>query len=159
MNEAEQRPVTKVRRTQGGPWRIALGYLLPTPTVVGLSVLAVLIDTVVIKGQSDPVLCTKLAVALIFSGMLTGYFIFIPLNLVYTFVMEFAVNRRIRRNSTSVAISSGLGLICGFLMQDLWWLYILICPVAGLVTGLVLRRQYMATNPKCIDNQPPDGTR
>ena len=157
MNETEQRQVTKVSRTQGGHWRIALGYLLPTPIVVILSVMAGLIDTVVIKGQSDPVLCVKLATALIFGGMLTGYFVFIPLNLFYTFVMEVAVNRRIHSNGTSVAISSGLGLICGLLMSNLWWLYVLICPMAGLVTGLVLRRQYTATNPICVDKQPPDG--
>lgn len=163
MNVAEQVPAFDAKRPRGGRWRLAVGYLLPTPIVVTISVLAALVDEILIERSADLLAgllngCAA-SIMLFFGGTFVGYVFFLPLNLAYTLVMEFAVNRRAKKDSSCVAVSSGLGLICGFLIRDLWWLYIVICPIAGFVSGVVLRRHYRASNPEYGDNESLDRVR
>jgi len=151
--------VTSSRGIKGGLWRIALGYILPTPIVVGISVIGVMLDQIVIKGRYDIVLCAKLAATLIFGGLLVGYFFLAPLGLIYTTVIEFGVNRRIKNGYLCIGISTMMGLICGLVLRDLWEWHALSCSIAGFVTGLVLRRHYVTSNTDQIDNQPSEATR
>jgi len=57
----------------------------------------------------------------------------------YSYLMEFQINRRIKDHNIAVLASSGLGLVCGFPVGIL----IVIGSLTGLLTGGILRALYL----------------
>lgn len=57
----------------------------------------------------------------------------------YSYLMEFQINRKIKDHSIAVLISAGLGLVCGFPVGIL----VVIGPLTGLLTGGILRAMYI----------------
>lgn len=115
--------------------RILLGIVLPP--LIGALLFAV--------PAATRVSYNEFTTYFIFTIFLLAYLVMIIPSVLYSLVMEYQVNRRVRSDFIAIALSTLLGLIAGsvFLRLELLSpgvLLMVICAIAGAVVGIILRR-------------------